>query len=272
MQHFGLLGEKLSHSLSPQIHSLLFRELGIEASYDLLEVRREDLPRAMREARDNYVGLNVTIPYKTEVASFLTSVSEEACSIGAVNTIFFKAGEAFGYNTDYAGFGFLLKERGITAAGRRVAILGTGGATRAVLQYVSDQGAESILVVSRKPAQAGGLCAGIKLNVPVKLVDYAALAKRAGDVIINCTPVGMYPHEEASPVPAEILQNYDAAVDLIYNPPETMFLRKAKEKGCLTANGLLMLVAQAVYAEEIWLQKSIGEDVILRIARQLGGD
>ena len=108
--------------------------------------------------------------------------------------------------------------------------------------------------------------------MPVKLVDYAALAKRAGDVIINCTPVGMYPHEEASPVPAEILQNYDAAVDLIYNPPETMFLRKAKEKGCLTANGLLMLVAQAVYAEEIWLQKSIGEDDILRIARQLGGD
>lgn len=272
MQQFGLLGEKLSHSLSPQIHSLLFRELGIEATYDLLEVPREDLPRVLQEAGDNYVGLNVTIPYKTEVVPFLTFMSREAQSIGAVNTIFFKEGAAFGYNTDYAGFGFLLKQRGITAAGRRVTILGTGGATRAVLQYVSDQGAESILVVSRKPAQSEGLIAGMKLAVPVELVDYEMLAGRAGGVIINCTPVGMYPHEEASPVPAEVLQNYGAAVDLIYNPPETMFLRRAKEKGCLTANGLLMLVAQAVYAEEIWLQKAIGEDVILRIARQLGGD
>lgn len=140
MVHFGLIGARLGHSLSPQIHQLIFKELGVEGTYDLLEIPPEELYASVHELRGKYCGVNVTIPHKINVMAALTTLSMEAQAIGAVNTIHFHNGAIRGYNTDYAGFGRLLENNGIEVQGKSAAVLGTGGASRAVLQYLIDHG------------------------------------------------------------------------------------------------------------------------------------
>jgi len=272
MVRFGLIGEKLGHSRSPKIHELLFRELGIEGSYSLLEIEKEKLADSFAELREVYSGVNVTIPYKTEIVPFLTDISPEATAIGAVNTICFKNKDAFGYNTDYYGFGFLLKQNGIQITGKNMVVLGSGGAARAVLQYLNDFKAGKVLVVSRNPEQSAASLKEMRLQILMEFCDYDALPEKNGDVIINCTPVGMFPNVLESPVSRECVQRFSAAVDLIYNPLETVFLRYARENGRKAVNGLLMLVAQAVFAEEIWLDRKIDKDIIVKIAEILSGE
>ena len=272
MVRFGLLGEKLGHSLSPKIHNLIFQELDIEGDYSLLEVEREKLPFFLAQAKDDLDGMNVTIPYKTAVIPYLDVLTKEAASIGAVNTISFQNGETKGYNTDYYGFGFLLKHNGIEVKNKKIAVLGAGGAARAVLQYLSDNGAGGILVVSRNPQQAATDLLAMQLTVPLQFCDYVTFADQSGDVLINCTPVGMFPNVKASPIACEVVSKFAAAVDLIYNPVETVFLRYAREEGKKAANGLLMLVAQAVAAEEIWLQRKIEDKIIVKIAAKISGE
>ena len=272
MVRFALLGEKLGHSLSPKIHNLIFQELNIEGDYSLLEVEREKLPFFLAQAKDDLDGMNVTIPYKTAVIPYLDVLTKEAASIGAVNTISFQNGETKGYNTDYYGFGFLLKHNGIEVKNKKIAVLGAGGAARAVLQYLSDNGAGDILVVSRNPQQAATDLLAMQLTVPMQFCDYVTFAGQSGDVLINCTPVGMFPNVKASPVAREVVAKFAAAVDLIYNPVETVFLRYAREEGKKAANGLLMLVAQAVAAEAIWLQRKIEDKIIVKIAEKISGE
>ena len=135
---FGLLGARLGHSLSPQIHQEVFRQLGIEATYELIEVPTEILADKVAELRKNYRGLNVTIPHKVAVMASLDYIADEAGAIGAVNTILFKDGRASGFNTDYFGFARLLEHNGLVPEGKDVCVLGTGGASRAILQCVKD--------------------------------------------------------------------------------------------------------------------------------------
>ena len=272
MVRLGLLGEKLGHSLSPKIHNLIFRELNIEGDYSLLEVEREKLPFFLSQAKDDLDGMNVTIPYKTAVIPCLSSITKEAAAIGAVNTISFQDGEVKGYNTDYYGFGFLLSYNGIEVKNKTIAVLGAGGAARAVLQYLNDNAAREIFVVSRNPQQAAADLLEMQLTVPLQFCDYEEFAGQRGDVLINCTPVGMFPNVKASPVSREAVANFAAVVDLIYNPVETVVLRYAREEGKLAANGLLMLVAQAVAAEEIWLQRKIEDKIIVKIAEAISGE
>ncbi len=272
MLKLGLLGEKLGHSLSPKIHNLIFQELNIAGDYSLVEIERENLSYFLSKAKENFDGINVTIPYKTAVIPYLSSITSEAASIGAVNTISFQKGETKGYNTDYYGFGFLLSYNGIEVKNRKIVVLGAGGAARAVLQYLSDNGAGNILVVSRNPEQAKKDLLEMQLAVPLQFCDYAAFVRQSGDVLINCTPVGMFPKIEVSPVSREVVARFAAAVDLIYNPAETVFLRYAREEGKKTANGLLMLVAQAVAAEEIWQQRKIEGEIIVKIAEIISGE
>lgn len=269
MQHFGLLGAKLGHSLSPQIHQMIFEELGIQADYKLIELPAEALKTELPLLAQTYTGVNVTIPHKIEVMPYLDDIAGEAAAIGAVNTISFKNGVSRGYNTDWLGFGMMLEYYGIEAHGKRAAVLGIGGASRAVVQYLAKRGAKEILLVSRKPqaipAEVVQICGGIK----TRCLSYAQLAAESGDIIINCTPVGMYPKTGVSPVGAEIIQNFGAAVDLIYNPAETEFLRLARSLSKPAVNGLLMLAAQAVAAQEIWQERTLGTDLAVKIMQRL---
>ena len=269
---FGLLGAKLKHSISPQIHNLIFRELAIEGKYDLLEVKKCDLDYTMQHIAEKYAGVNITIPYKVEVMQNLTAISPEAKAIGAVNTVHFIKGEKRGYNTDYFGFGKLLKHNDITLEDKDVVVLGSGGAARAVLQYLVDNYAKSITIASRRPDEVINSFFDFKILPKLSLINYAQLAARSGgDIIVNTTPVGMYPSAGESPVSQKIVAGYGTVVDLIYNPAETLLMRYGKASGCKTCNGFYMLVAQAVAAEEIWLEREIDAKLIISIAQEIQG-
>lgn len=254
---YGLLGARLGHSLSPQIHQEVFRQLGIEATYELIEVPTEKLADKVAELRKNYRGLNVTIPHKVAVMDSLDYIAAEARAIGAVNTILFKDGRASGFNTDYFGFARLLEHNGLVPEGKDVCVLGTGGASRAILQCVKDMRAQSITVISRVIENAPE---DIRAHYTVK--TYEDLKALDGDLLINCTPVGMFPNVEASPVDGAVMEHFAAAVDIIYNPAETKFMKLARQQGKPAVNGLFMLVAQAVAADEIWLERKLDAGLI----------
>lgn len=270
MKRLGLIGEHLGHSLSPQMHSLLLKHLGIEGSYELLEVAPNMLQDLVESLPGRYVGVNVTIPYKVAVMKFLAEIAPEALSIGAVNTISCRQGLLCGANTDYFGFGRMLEHNDIVLKGQRVTVLGTGGAARAVLQYVQDAGASELTIISRYPQEAAKSLEQFAQQAQVRFMDYHQLEQQAsGDVLVNATPIGMYPKVEAAPVMRASVKNYRAVVDLIYNPAQTLLLRYAQEAGLKTCNGLYMLVAQAVAAEEIWLEQKLDNQIIATVAEEL---
>ena len=239
MKRYALLGEKLSHSYSPLIHKEIFKDLGINAEYELLELKKEDLPKAIHALRkDEYHGFNVTIPYKVEIMQYLDEISEEALEIGSVNTIAKKNGKIIGYNTDYFGFYNELLYYNVNIKGKNCFILGTGGASLAVKKALKDLGGK-VLFVSRTPKND-------------ETISYQDLKNYSLDIIVNTTPVGMYPNVDASPLDKETVCLADKVIDIIFNPRKTKLLKDA----CSEMNGLFMLVGQAVKAEEIWQNKS----------------
>ena len=264
---FGLIGGKLGHSLSPAIHQLFFEYTGKSGSYELLETELEALPEIMGRLREGFAGTNVTIPHKLHVMPLLDEIAPEAQAIGAVNTIKFTSAGAFGYNTDYFGFGRMLEYNDITVTGKVCAVLGTGGAARAVVKYLADKKCAKLYLVTRDVFKVDSHFA--KIAPKIKVIDYARLDALQGDVLVNCTPVGMFPKVEAAPVSPEVSFAFDASVDLIYNPAQTLFLKQAAEAGNKAVNGLFMLVAQAVAAQEIWQSERYDSELIVRIMREL---
>ncbi|SJZ73251.1 shikimate dehydrogenase [Garciella nitratireducens] len=248
MELYGLLGKKLNHSLSPEIHAEIFKNLKIEGHYHLFEVEKKDLKDVVKGLKALKIrGVNVTIPYKVAIIEFLEEISREARKIGAVNTICFEDDKAIGYNTDYYGFSKILEKHKIEVKNKKIVVLGTGGASKAVLQYLIDENAGEITVVSRDTAKAK------KRLQSFHIIDYEKLKNSSfKDIIINCTPCGMYPNVNESVIERKILSKFQTAIDLIYNPKETLFLKYAKLEGLNTANGLYMLVGQAIKAQELW--------------------
>lgn len=258
---YGLIGRKLSHSFSPQIHNVIFKELNLQGSYNIFETEEENLEHllALLKAK-SAKGINITIPYKTVIMKYLDNISPEAKKIGAVNTINFKDKILSGYNTDYIGFGASLKSSNIEIKNKTAVILGTGGASKAVSQYLLDNEIKDICFVSRNPKSVLTNTAGIKI------LSYEELAKkRNGEIIINCTPCGMYPHIKECPVNKTIISRYSISIDLIYNPMETIFLKYSNELGLNTLNGLYMLVAQATAAHEIWQDTKFKQTLVDKI-------
>ncbi|MFL0250396.1 shikimate dehydrogenase [Clostridium neuense] len=262
---YGLLGEKLGHSFSPDIHKVVFEKFGKKAIYNLFEMPNDKIKEALEGFRlINCRGINVTIPYKTEVIKFLDYISKEAESIGAVNTLKFSGNKLGGYNTDYLGFGKMLKKFDISVQGSTCVVLGSGGAAKAVVQYISDNQCEKLYIVSRNKERAS------KDFSKFQVIDYKELENiKNGDIIINCTPVGMFPKVGVSPVNKEIIARFKAAVDIICNPIETEFLKYARESKIKAVNGIYMLVSQAIASEEIWNDISIDEEIVDEIYEKL---
>lgn len=267
MGKYGLIGGKLGHSLSPQIHELFFQYTGIKGSYELFETELEALPQRMEQLRREYDGSNVTIPHKLHVMPFLDGIAAEAAAIGAVNTIDITKEGAFGYNTDYFGFGRMLEYNDILVKGATAVVLGSGGAARAVMKYLADQQAGKIYLVTRDPAQVDPDF--LKIAPGCQIMDYAALEPLKGQVLINCTPLGMYPKTGVAAVSEAISASYEASVDLVYNPAKTLFLEQAERCGKKYVNGLFMLVAQAVAAQEIWQKEKYDSELIVKIMQEL---
>ncbi|MHC1719374.1 MAG: shikimate dehydrogenase [Clostridiaceae bacterium] len=258
---YGLIGEKLGHSISPEIHGEIFKKLNTGATYSLFEIKKDELPEAIKGLKAlGCRGTNVTIPYKTEIMKCLDKISAEAEKIGAVNTVAFTEAGLTGYNTDYYGFGLTLKRTSIGISGKKAVVLGTGGAAKAVLEYLNDHHVGEITFVSRDPVKADGK---VKSQ---SIISYSELRNIGSkDIIINCTPMGMYPGMDVSPVEKGILSSFKTAVDLIYNPIETKFLKYAREEGLVTANGLYMVTAQAAAAQEIWQGVKFSDEFIAEL-------
>ena len=240
---FGLLGEKLGHSFSPQIH----RELG-GYEYALMEIRREDLP-AFFAARD-FKAINVTIPYKEAVLPWMDSLSEAAEKIGSVNTVVKDDdGALHGFNTDYYGFTQMVYRSRIAISGRKCLVLGSGGASKTVRTVLGDLGAEKIVTISRSGPD-----------------NYENIERHAdAQVIVNATPVGMYPHNGVSPVELSCFPRLEGVLDLIYNPAKTVLLLEAEARGIPNLNGLYMLAAQAKQASELFQNIRIDDREIGRV-------
>lgn len=256
MDFYGLIGEKLPHSLSPKIHNTLFTVLDIEGAYKLFEVKKEGLGKAIDSLKILKIkGVNVTIPYKQEVIKYLDFISEEAKRIGAVNTIHLNDGNLYGYNTDYFGFGTIIKNNKIKVKDSIAMVLGNGGAAKAVITYLLDQGIKKIYLVSRKSKDNLGHDERIEFR------SYGDISNIKGDILINSTPLGMYPHIDEAAVNEDIIVNFNSLIDLIYNPKETKFLKMGKALNKKVCGGIEMLVGQAIKAEEIWQGISLGNDV-----------
>lgn len=257
MEFYGILGGKLKHTISPMIHHKVFPLLNIEGAYKEFEVKPENLSKVADSLKVlNVKGINVTIPYKEDIMQYLDFISPEAEKIKAVNTIFLKDEKLYGYNTDYFGFGKIISKNNIKIKDEVIMVLGTGGAAKAVITLLLDEGVKKIYLVSRTH----------KVNDrydkdKVECVTYEEIENIKGHVIVNTTPVGMYPNVDASPVDEKIINNFDTLIDIVYNPKETKFLKLGKELNKKVYGGLTMLIYQAIKAEEIWQDTSISEEI-----------
>ena len=242
----GLLGRKLGHSYSPQIHSLLG-----SYSYDLFEKEPEELASFLKDG--DFSGINVTIPYKKDVIPYLDELSPVAQKIGSVNTIVRRSdGSLFGHNSDYFGFISLVQHSGIPVSGRKVLVLGSGGTSSMVVAALKDLGAAPV-VISRSGEN-----------------NYDNLHIHAdASVIVNATPVGMYPNTGVSPVALDRFPKLEGVLDVIYNPAKTRLLLDAESLNIPHANGLWMLVAQAKEASEYFTGENLSDENIGRIHRIL---
>ncbi len=246
MIKLGLIGEKLSHSQSPQIHDEIMKQRGFDGIYEILELPKETFPQDFNALKNSdFRGVNVTIPYKESVIPYLDDISEHAKYIGAVNTILFQNGRAKGFNTDYDGFLSLLNHNNITVKRKGAVILGSGGVAKAVVKGLLDLGIYDLTIVSRGKQNFHG-------NYTVSY-EFFKEANVKCDILINCTPVGMYPNVDASPIAKECI-HADTVIDMVYNPPKTLFLKYAEELGLQAINGNLMLREQAEKAQDIWIE------------------
>ena len=240
---YGVIGEKLGHSFSKEIHERLGKY-----EYEIKEIPADEL-ESFIISRD-FDGINVTIPYKERVIPYLDEVSGLAEKVGAVNTIVNKDGKLYGYNTDVGGMRMLAERMGVNMRGKTVLIAGSGGTSKTALQVAREMGADNVLRVSRS-AKDG--C----ISYEEAYADY-----KNADVLINTTPVGMFPNVDGSAFDLARFENVKAVIDAVYNPLESKLIRNAKERGMVAAGGLYMLVAQAALAAGYFCGEEIGSEKI----------
>jgi shikimate dehydrogenase len=261
MSQFGLIGHPVGHSMSKAMHEAAFRALGLDYSYGLYDVSPDELRLFMENS--NFLGLNVTTPLKVRVLEYLDELTEHALLTDAVNTIEFAGGRRIGHNTDVVGFMKSLEEAGVEVSGRNFLVLGTGGASRAIVTKLAFQKAR-VTVWGRDYAAAKKLAQAVfeRVGVMVEAVESFEARVNDVDVLVNATSVGMYPNVDDTIIPARIINPMTTVVDIVYNPVETRLLRQARKRGCETVNGVGMLVHQGVEALRIWLDIEAPADVM----------
>ncbi len=247
---YGLIGEKLGHSFSKLIHEQL-----ADYTYDLIPLAKEELDTFMKEK--SFSALNVTIPYKESVIPYLDEIDDHAKAIGAVNTIVNRRGKLCGYNTDFYGFRYLLQNNGIDVKNKKALVLGKGGASKAVIAVLKELGASEILTVYYKDSP--------------NTITYETCYQLHSDaeIIVNTTPVGMYPNMDDCPIDLYRFPNLEGVADVVYNPLRTQLILEAEKRDIKSAGGLEMLVAQAKYAVEIFLDISLPDTKITDINHSL---
>ena len=242
---YGVLGNPIGHSLSPVMHNAAFKAAGVNALYAAFE--SSDLKRSIVGMRAlGICGMSVTIPFKTSVIPCLDELDSLAERIGAVNTIVNKSGRLKGYNTDGLGAMKALEAK-IDLAGKRCVLVGAGGAARGI-GFMARESGMALVVANRSVDRGRALAAFLKC----RFIPLERIRETKTDVLIQTTPVGMFPHENASPVPDDMLQEGMTVMDAIYNPLETRLLKSARAKGCNTISGLEMFIHQGAEQFRLW--------------------
>ncbi|HHX17970.1 MAG TPA: shikimate dehydrogenase [Clostridium sp.] len=266
----GIIGNPVEHSISPILHNTLSSLLGLDLVYVPLKVEKEDLSIVVRALKSlDFVGFNVTIPYKKEIMKYIDENSIEAILMGAVNTVKRIDGKLYGYNTDAEGFLTSFKEEAQTSfEGKKVILIGAGGVARPIAVKIASEGAEKISIVNRTKEKAIELAETVNENVKeiVQVYNYEdktfKMAVEESDIIINTTSVGMTPDVNSTPISGNYFNGNQIVYDVIYTPAETKLLKDAKKKGCKTINGLGMLFYQGIKAYEIWTGVKLSEENI----------
>lgn len=270
---YALIGFPLSHTLSPQIHSRLFALSGDKtSSYEIIEIPREHFSQES-ERLFSYDGLNVTIPYKIPILSMLDKLDISAKRYGAVNTVLCGKGQKrIGYNTDVDGFLRALEELGASLHAK-VLLLGCGGVGRMMaIETVRAGGTLTIAVRDSSYEKAHNMQENILTldnNAKVRIVSIDSIPNESFDLVLNATPVGMFPNGGESPIDSQTLQRVSYLFDTIYNPGQTRLIQQAKTFGVKTAGGMSMLVWQAAAAHEIWNGSSFSTKDINQIVEQM---
>ena len=294
MKHYGLIGEKLGHSLSRPIHEAIFRELGVEADYRIIEIPRGDFVPLTKELLSTLDGFNITIPYKQDIMPLLDAIDPLADEIGAVNTVI--CGEKRGFNTDAAGFMGMLEHYGIDVAGApHCFILGSGGTMKTVRACLKEMGAKGVTVVSRHPGAApevgqgptnAGHCSqcpsvasaasAVMAEAEISYGEFYDVFPQTGGIIVNASSAGMWPRQDIDNICAihpsrvdEMMRHAQGVADVVYNPPHTFLTKAAERAGVPWCTGLYMLVAQAVDAEKLWLGRDIPDELICKIMQEV---
>ena len=271
----GVIGFPIEHTISPGIHNAAFAALGLDYVYLPFAVRPENLGRAIAGLSSlGIIGINVTIPHKETVIQYLNEISEEARRIGAVNTVVIKQERLIGHNTDGKGFVQALKEEGkIDIQGKKVIILGAGGAGRAVAVQSGLEGAGELIIFDKEEERARRLSADIKRDIPQLRVETVSRNEikpnlNEADILVNATPAGMKADDELI-INSQWLLPRTLVFDLIYNPQETRLMQAARKRGCAVVGGLGMLIHQGALSFELWTGKKAPLDVMKKAAKEL---
>ncbi|MDD1776383.1 MAG: shikimate dehydrogenase [Candidatus Methanomethylicus sp.] len=265
-----LLGDPVEHSLSPLMFNSAFRTTGDDIAYLAFQVKAEDLGSAIEGLKAlGFIGCNVTIPHKTTVVKLLGSMDRSAEISGSVNVIRNENGKLVGYSTDGSGALKAMAAAGIVPIGKRIQLLGYGGVARAVAFELAQRAKpKEIMIAGRDLPKAASLAEDIQPLVNAEAVPLDQAGGPQVDILINCTPVGMWPKVNESPIRKESLESSTVVFDLVYNPAETLLLKLAKDRGCRTLGGLEMLVQQGAMAFELWLGKKAPVDIMRKAAEE----
>ncbi|MFQ6070385.1 MAG: shikimate dehydrogenase [Candidatus Aminicenantales bacterium] len=271
---FGLLGMKLEHSLSALIFNSYFRRKNLDYRYQLFDLSSQNLHQFLKKASSSPLsGLNVTIPYKERIMAYLDEIEGKAKIIGSVNVIHNEKGKLKGFNTDYKGFMRSLKNFRPGVRSQTV-VLGGGGAARSVIYALHSLGIEKITFFTRSAERIKRLKDDFSFVTGLegqlwKENKIKEKSRKAG-LIINATPVGMFPGERCSPFMIDFRMRKNVLVyDLIYNPPETRFLKEARSRGAVTENGIRMLIFQAIESFKIWAKEALDEALFLKTSEEV---
>jgi len=267
---FCIIGHPIGHSMSPVMHNAALKDLGLNFVYVAYDIKPNQLNGAIKGLKAlGIMGFNVTIPYKERIIKYLDKLDPLAKRIGAINTVKNENGFLIGRNTDALGAQKGLLDAGCKIQGKKVVILGAGGAAKAI-SYILAEDANKMIIANRTEKRAIELVKNLKQNFKANAEGKSYSEKilreelRDAEILINTTPIGMYPNINQSPIPKELLHPELFVFDVIYNPLETQLLRYAKDIGCNTLSGLEMLISQGILAFEWWTNKKPNTNLMKR--------
>lgn len=273
-KHYAVIGHPIGHTMSPFIHNRLFELSGVDADYSVFDIAPENLEDEYKNTLKNLDGYNITIPHKQNIIPLLDEIDGKAKMYGSVNTVLNRGGKAKGFTTDPDGFIEALNAAGIELGGR-IMILGCGGVARTMAYEIALRGLEFEFAVRRADVGAAGLlCLDITKKIPGAKVSFGLIDQIIGsvDVLINATPIGMYPNVDDQPIHNCAIGRCKSVFDAVYNPLETVLVKRAKANGSTAVGGMSMLVWQAVVAHKHWDGSEFDKDDIDKLCLDAAGE